>query len=193
MSKVEELKKHLKPGKVYRRSDLAKWSKAVDRHLDALLKDGTLQKLSRGLYHFPRETAFGQAPPEDEVLVRSFLQDDRFLLTSYNVYNRLGVGTTQLYNQQWVYNHKRHGDFKLGNKKFSFRVKSHIPKSITPEYLLVDLVNNLEELAEDPQEVLEKVASIATTMNPKKLEKMIREYANLRTKKFFNSISLLSV
>lgn len=92
-----------------------------------------------------------------------------------------------------MYNHKRHGDFKLGNKKFSFRVKSHIPKSITPEYLLVDLVNNLEELAEDPQEVLEKVASIATTMNPKKLEKMIREYANLRTKKFFNSISLLSV
>jgi hypothetical protein len=46
MTKLDELKKHLKRGKVYRRSDLAKWSKSVDRHLEALVEEGTLQKLS---------------------------------------------------------------------------------------------------------------------------------------------------
>ena len=51
--KLDDLKKHLEKGKVYRRSDLTKWSKSVDRHLDLLLEEGTLQKLSQGLYYVP--------------------------------------------------------------------------------------------------------------------------------------------
>jgi hypothetical protein len=111
--KLDELKKHLEKGKVYRRSDLAKWSKSVDRHLDLLVAEGTLQKLSQGLYYAPEQTVFGKTPPDEEIVIRSFLKDDRFLVTSPNAYNGLGVGTTQLYNQRTVYNHKRHGQFKL--------------------------------------------------------------------------------
>jgi hypothetical protein len=185
MTKTEELKKHLKRGKVYRRSDLVKWSKSVDRHLEALLEDGTLQKLSQGLYYFPEESAFGKTPPEEETLVRSFLKDDRFLLTSLNAYNNLGVGTTQLYNQRTVYNHKRHGEFKLGNKNFSFRVKPHFPKKATPEFLLVDLVNNLDTLAEDRQQVLKNVLGKVGTMDTKKLERSVQEYGNAKSKKIF--------
>ncbi len=188
MTKVEELKKHLERGKVYRRSDLSKWSKSVDRHLEVLLKEKTLQKLSQGLYYFPVETTFGKTPPEEEVLVRSFLKDDRFLLTSPNAYNSLGVGTTQLYNQRIVYNHKRHGEFKLGNKKFSFRVKPHFPKKLTPEFLVVDLVNNLETLAEDHKEVLKNLSSKVRMMDAKKMEQAIAEYGNVKTKKIFESL-----
>src|ERR1700678_1353172 len=104
MAKIEELKKQLKRGNVYRRADLVKWSTSVDRHLEALVEEGTLQRLSQGLYYFPEESTFGKTPPEEEALVRSFLKDDRFLLTSFNAYNSLGVGTTQLYNQRTVYN-----------------------------------------------------------------------------------------
>ncbi len=188
MTKVEELKKQLERGKVYRRSDLAKWSKSVDRHLDVLLKEETLQKLSQGLYYFPEETTFGQAPPEEEILVRSFLKDDRFLLTSPNAYNSLGVGTTQLYNQRIVYNHKRHGEFKLGNKKFSFRVKPHFPKKVSPEFLIVDLVNNLETLAEDHKEVLKNLSAKVRLMDAKKMEESVMEYGNAKTKKIFESL-----
>lgn len=183
MAKVEELKKHLGRGKVYRRSDLSKWSKSVNRHLDLLLKEETLQKLSQGLYYFPVETTFGKTPPEEEVLVRSFLKDDRFLLTSPNSYNSLGVGTTQLYNQRIVYNHKRHGEFKLGNKMFSFRVKPHFPKKVTPEFLMVDLVNNLETLTEDHEEVLKNLSVKVLMMNTKKMEQAVAEYGNVKTKK----------
>lgn len=185
MTKVNELKSHLKRGEVYRRTDLAQWSKAVDRHLDLLIQDGTLQKLSQGMYYYPKETAFGQAPPEEESLVRSFLKDDRFLLTSPNSYNSLGVGTTQLYNTRTVYNHKRHGDFKLGNRNFSFRVKPHFPMTVTPEFLLVDLVNNLDSLAEDKQAVLEKLATKVQTMNSKILAQSVLEYGSVKTKKIF--------
>jgi hypothetical protein len=185
MAKLDELRKHLKRGKVYRRSDLAKWSKSVDRHMEALLEEGTLQKLSQGLYYYPDESAFGKTPPEEETLIKSFLKDDRFLLTSLNAYNSLGVGATQLYNQRTVYNHKRHGDFKLGNKNFSFRVKPHFPKKATPEFLLIDLVNNLDTLAEDQNELLKNISWKVRTMDTKKLEHSVQEYGNARAKKIF--------
>jgi len=181
--KPDDLKKHLEKGKVYRRSDLAKWSKSVGRHLDLLLEEGTLQKLSQGLYYAPEQTVFGQIPPNEEIVIRSFLKDDRFLVTSPNAYNGLGVGTTQLYNQRTVYNHKRHGRFKLGNRNFDFRIKPHFPRKLTQEFLLVDLVNNLDLLAEDREAVLKNVFSKASTMEEEKLWYSVVEYGSSKTKK----------
>ncbi len=183
MEKLQQLKKHLKRGRVYRRADLAKWSRSVDRHLDELVSNGTLEKLSQGLYYYPEMSSFGKTPPREEVVVKSFLKDSRFLLTSLNAYNSLGVGTTQLYNQQLVYNHKRHGDFTLGNKTFSFRMKPHFPLKTSPEFLLVDLVNNLDQLAEDQQDVLRKAKQKAQTMDPQKLGRALRDFGNMKSKK----------
>ena len=72
---------------------------------------------------------FGKAPAQDDELVATFLKDDRFLLASPNAYNSLGVGTTQLYDKTVVYNHKRHGEYALGGRKFDFRVKPAFPRS----------------------------------------------------------------
>ncbi|HEY1047297.1 MAG TPA: DUF6088 family protein, partial [Bacteroidia bacterium] len=118
MSRLKELKSKLRSGKVYRRSDLSEWSNAVDRHLKELLKEGVLEKLSQGLYYVPKTSVFGRVPPDEETLVRSFLKDNRFLILTPNSYNSLGLGTTQLYNKKVVYNHKRLGKFKLGNREF---------------------------------------------------------------------------
>ncbi|WP_245321912.1 hypothetical protein [Bradyrhizobium sp. LTSPM299] len=87
MTKLEQLKRHLKPGNVYRRADLARWSTSVDRHLKQLVEQGTLKKLSGGLYAYPKETAFGPAPASDKEVVGAFLKDDQFLLSSPNAYN----------------------------------------------------------------------------------------------------------
>lgn len=69
-------------------------------------------------------------------------------MVSPNAYNSLGVGTTQLYDKTVVYNHKRHGTFSLGGRNFEFRMKPTFPKALSKEFLLVDLVNNLDRLAE---------------------------------------------
>ncbi|WP_119389735.1 hypothetical protein [Taklimakanibacter lacteus] len=186
MKRSDELKKHLRPGQVYRREELAKWSTAVDRHLSQLMSDGTLTKLAGGLYFYPRQTVFGKAPPEDTELVASFLKDDRFLLLSPNAYNRLGVGTTQLYNKTVVYNRKRHGKFTLGGRSFDFRLKPSFPRKPTEEFLLVDLVNNLNQLAESRQEVLAQVKKRATTsFDVPRLKRAARNYGNVKTQKFF--------
>ncbi len=188
MKTLNKLVRHLRRGSVYRRADLEQWSNAVDRHLGELVKNGTLQKLSHGLYYYPKETVFGLVPPDEAALVRSFLKDDAFLLTSPNAYNTLGVGTTQLYNKRVVYNHKRHGEFELGGRTFFFHLKPRFPKKLTPEFLLVDLVNNLKVLAEDPKEVLSKVKSKAKTMEERKLKKTVKAYGGVKAKKVFGSV-----
>jgi hypothetical protein len=185
MTKLQEVKKHLRPGHVYRRQDLARWSKAVDRHIKQLLQDGTLRKLAGGLYLRPKETVFGKAPAEDEKLVAGFLRDSRFLLASPNAYNTLGVGTTQLYDKTVVYNHKRHGQFYLGGRTFDFRVKPVFPRKLSKEFLLVDLINNLDRLAESRDEVLARVKERAASLDMPRLQRAAREYGNVRTKRFF--------
>lgn len=185
MTKLEELKRHLKPGQVYRREDLTRWSTSVDRHLKQLVESGVLKKLSGGLYAYPKKTVFGEAPALDREVVSAFLKDDLFLLASPNAYNSLGVGTTQLYDKTVVYNHKRHGDFQLGGRKFAFRVKPRFPKSLTKEFLLVDLVNNLDQLAEAKSEILERVRERVAATDAQRLRRAVRNYGNERTKKFF--------
>jgi len=186
MTKLEQLKRRLRPGQVYRRAELAQWSNAVDRHLRLLLEDGTLVKLAGGLYAYPKQTVFGKAPAEDDKLVATFLKDRRFLLASPNAYNSLGVGTTQLYDKTVVYNHKRHGDFSLGGRRFEFRVKPSFPKTLTREFLLVDLVNNLDRLAESKEDVLARVGERSASCDVRRLQRAVHAYGNVRTKKFFS-------
>ena len=188
MSALKELKRHLKPGQVYRRADLARWSNAVDRHLKQLVKEGTLQKVSQGVYAYPRKTSFGKAAPEDYKLVEAFLKTDDFLLFSPNAYNALGVGTTQLYNEQIVYNRKRHGKFKLGSRTFSFQMKPYFPKEISEEFLLVDLVNNVNKLAEEQDSVLKRVGRVVANMDVSSLRKDVQRYGGVRAKKLFASL-----
>jgi hypothetical protein len=186
MTRLQALKQHLRPGQVYRREDLARWSNAVDRHLKQLQDEGTLTKLAGGLYAYPKDTVFGKAPAEDDKLVGTFLKDRRFLLASPNAYNSLGVGTTQLYDKTVVYNHKRHGLFSLGGRTFDFRAKPSFPKTLSQEFLLVDLVNNLDRLAESKSEVLARVKERAASCDTTRLQRAARDYGNVRTKKFFH-------
>jgi hypothetical protein len=188
MTKLEDMKKRLRPGHVYRREDLARWSNAVDRHLKQLVEDGTLKKLSGGLYSYPVSTAFGAAPAADDKLVAAFLKGGRFLLASPNAYNSLGVGTTQLYDRTVVYNHKRHGSFSLGGRTFAFRRKPAFPSKLSEEFLLVDLVNNVDDLAESKEDVLGRVAEKAASCDAARLLRAADDYGKVRTRKFFSRV-----
>ncbi|MDG1905394.1 MAG: DUF6088 family protein [Arenicella sp.] len=192
MSKLNQLKKHLRSGKIYRRADLVQWTTSVDRHLSELVKEGRLQKLSGGLYYCPIVSDFGVVPPKDAEVAEAFLKDTRFLLTSPNAYNSLGVGATQLYNKTVVYNHKRHGKFQFGNREFEFVKKAHFPKTLTPEFLLIDLVNNLKYMAEDKNLLLSNVRQKAASFDPKRFKKAVQQYGGVTAKNVFRSVCVQS-
>ncbi|WP_417276506.1 hypothetical protein [Castellaniella sp.] len=175
---------HLRAGHVYRREDLTRLSSAVDRDLGKLVATGRLNKLAQGLYHVPKASRFGPLPPDDDQVVQSFLRGDRdFLLFSPSAYNTVGLGTTQLYNRTLVYNRKRHGVFKLGKREFDFRVKPRFPRQLTPEFLFVDLLNNLDDLAEDRDSVLDRARALWPTRVSPTLLQAVELYGNAATRK----------
>jgi len=184
MKAYEEVQNHLQPGSVYRRADLLLWSNAVDRHLDELVKHKVLKKLSGGLYHYPKQTSFGEAPPAETDLVRAFLKDDRFLMFNPSSYNSLNLGTTQLYNETLVYNHKRHGVLTLGNRMYRFVLKHFFPLKLSEEFLFIDFLDNVSKLAEDTDAVLQRAKAKAQEMDPAKLQKAAFDYGSVRAKKF---------
>lgn len=186
----QKLVSHLKPGRVYRRETLLSFSKAIDRDLITLINEGLLEKVAAGLYYKPATSRFGALPPNDEELAKAFLRDDLFLLYSWNQYNSLGLGLTQLYNCVVVYNHKRHGLFRLGGKTFDFRRPARgFPNKLTVEFLLVDLINNLNELAEDADYVKTRVKDIIHRFDSKKLASNVKQFGKIATKRFFKEIN----
>jgi hypothetical protein len=118
-------------------------------------------------------------------MVKAFLKTHRFVVTSPNAYNRLGLGTTQLYNKRVVYNRKRHGTFSLGNRLFTFERRTNVPRQLSAEFLLVDLVNELGVLAEDRDSVLSRIRQKAKEMDPKKLSRAVSLYGKYSTQKNF--------
>jgi len=184
-SKATPLARHLRAGKGYRREDLVAYSTSVDRELQQMVAAGRLAKAAQGLYYAPRKSVFGDAPPAEDELLAAFLKDKNFLSFNPSVYNSLRLGMTQLYNKTIVYNHKRHGKFRLGNREFDFRVKHRfpLPNQVSSEYLLVDMLNNFDELAEDKDHVFAIARRKLPQFDVKKLQKSLQDYGSAATRR----------
>ncbi|MGC2165069.1 MAG: hypothetical protein WA632_03525 [Gallionella sp.] len=194
--KETPLVQHLRAGKVYRREDLVPYSTSVDRELQQMVAAGKLTKAAQGLYYAPRKSVFGDAPPPEDEMLAAFLKDKNFLSFNPSVYNSLRLGTTQLYNKVIVYNHKRHGKFRLCNREYDFRVKHRFPMSnqVTSEYLLVDMLNNFGELAEDEDHVFAIARRKLPEFDSKKLQKALQDYGSAATRRLMkNWLSELDV
>ena len=188
-SKATPLVRHLRAGKVYRREDLVPYSTSVDSELQQLVASGRLTKAAQGLYYAPRKSVFGDAPPAEEDMLAAFLKDKNFLSFNPSIYNSLRLGMTQLYNKAIVYNHKRHGVFKLDHRSYDFRVKHRfpLPSQVTREYLLVDMLNNFDELAEDEDHVFAIARRKLPQFDAKELQKALQDYGSSATRRLMKS------
>jgi len=99
----------------------------------------------------------------------------------------LELGTTQLYNHKVVYNHLKSGDVRLGNKVFTFKKKSSFPTKQTAEFAIVDLLNNLDQLAEDQLKVLENVQKRVKELDPKAFSIAVDKYGTKKTRQLLKT------
>jgi hypothetical protein len=183
MNALERMKRHLVPGQAYRRSELAALSSNVDRNLQSLVSEGFLKKLSTGLYLAPKKTAFGDALPEENSLLETFLNDDHFVVYSPSQFNSLGLGSTQLYNTRIVFNRKRTGELSVGGRTYSFKLWREAPKALSEEFLVVELLNRINELAEDREALLAKLREKLPTFNKAKLHNAANRFGTLSAQK----------
>jgi hypothetical protein len=133
----------LKPGRVYRTQEFLRWGRNATRLVRRLERLKLLLPLGHGLYFRPEQSRFGPVPPADEEVVRGFLKDAPFLLSGSSRWNALGLGSSAVAAEQLVYNTKRSGTFRFGNRIYRFR-RVRFPRNPTPEWFAVDLLQNHE-------------------------------------------------
>ena len=134
-------------------------------------------------------TKIGPLTASPKKIVRAFLNDEDFLLTSLDNYNPLGLGLTQLYNETIVYNRKRHGRFVLDGRRFSFRRPRNFPNTLSKEFLFVDVLNNRNELLEDTSRLETLLARQARDLDLKRLRYSANTYGKIATKKFLKALT----
>jgi hypothetical protein len=76
----------------------------------------------------------------------------------------------------------------IDGKTFEFKLKSSFPKNISREYLLVDLLNNLDNLAEDQTQAIAKLPNNVRSFNTAALMKATQQYGTGKTKRTLKSI-----
>lgn len=185
---LENMKSQLVAGTVYRRSYFEQFTSNVDRHLATLVKEGQLKKLSYGLYTMPKATPFGEGLPDEQSLLRTFLNDDHFVVYSMSQFNSLELGTTQLHNRRIVFNRKRVGEFEMGGRHYYFYRWREAPKQLTPEFLVVELLNHLDDLGEDPEKILARLKEKLHTFDLRKLKKNASHYGVMATQKTLKNL-----
>jgi hypothetical protein len=185
---LKKLKSGLVSGQVYRRADLAPLSSNIDRHLAKLVAEGCLKKIAQGMYTAPKNTEFGEAPPNTKSLLKSFLKDDHFVVYGPSNFNALGLGTTQLYNRLIVFNRKRVGEFNLAGRTYSFHRWREAPRELTQEFLVVELLNRIEEIAEDRLQVLINLKQRLAGFNRRRLLLASSKYGTISTQKRLNRL-----
>ncbi len=145
---AQRLETAMRQGRVYRRAELTRLSRAVDRDLQQLVSSGRVLKVGPGLYCRPESSEFGPVPPSDKALVAAFLKEDRFLLISPADFNSLGLGLTQLYPYTVVLNRKRYGEFVLSGRRYRFVRPLEVPQKLTKEVLFMELLARRNKLSE---------------------------------------------
>jgi len=186
--KRDNMLSHMKSGSVFRRASLLSYSNNLDKDLAILVTKHKLKKVYTGLYYKPKFSRFGVLPPSDKSLVKAFLKQ-KFLMYSWNDYNALGLGLTQLYNQVVVYNHERHDVIKLANTEFNFkRANKGFPATLTREFLLVDVLNNAKYLTEDVSDLESRVQRKIMDFDREKLLYLADRYGKVGTKKLIATL-----
>ena len=167
----------LKPGKVYRTKDLARYGKNTPRLAKRLVAEGQLRPLAHGLFVHPEKSKFGSVPPNSEELMRGYLNRGRFIFSGPRQWNALGLGSTALFASQLVYNDVRTGEVELGGRRFTLR-RVAFPNSPTAEYYAVDLIKNHRKAGISLRRIEEKLgrAIARRRFEPTRLRQIAKRY-----------------
>ena len=169
----------LEPGRVYRTRDFAPWSANPPRLAKRLVREGSLVRLTHGLFAHPIQGRFGAVPPSDQELLRAFLDGGPFVVTGPARWNALGLGATAMFATPLVYNTKRSGVFDLGGRTFILR-RVAFPDEPTAEWFLVDLFEHADQAGTSKAELTERLrrALAAGRFDPVRLQAAAATYGS---------------
>jgi len=78
--------------------------------------------------------------------------------------------------------------FTLDGRVYDFRMRPSVPKRLSKEILLVDLLHNLDRLPEDKSAVLPRALDRAKEMDRSRLSKAVQDFGSARAERLLSPV-----
>jgi len=151
---------------------------AAAKAIERLIKGGTVQRASTGLFYKPKQTVFGTLMPNEEELLKPYLFEGNnrvAYITGNSLYNRLGL-TTQIPNSLKIASRDKRIITTIGNLKIS-PIKSYVDVTADNYYLLeiLDAIKDFKKIPDrDQQRSIEVLTGLLKQFNEADKKRLIR-------------------
>ena len=155
---------------------------AAAKAMGRLVKKGTVQRASTGLFYKPKKTAFGVLKPKEEELLKPYLFEGNnrtAYVTGPSLYNRLGL-TTQISNNIKVASRNKRVIARIGNLKIS-PVKSYVDVTNDNYYLLeiLDALKDFKKIPDrDQQLTITRLTAIIKELKDTETQRLVKYALN---------------
>ncbi|MBW6481654.1 MAG: hypothetical protein K0B10_01205 [Vicingaceae bacterium] len=146
--------------------------------LERLQKNGTIKKVSKGVFYIPRKTIFGELGPDSNGILERYLFEDGKRVayeTGFSLYNRLGL-TTQMAFKIKIATKKNPIKINQGTLQVS-SVKSYV--DITEKnYRLLGFLDALKDIKRIPDcsviQAVKRMSFLIKDLTPKEKNEIIQ-------------------
>ena len=146
-----------------------RYQQALVKALSRLVRQGELQKISKGKYYIPKKTIFGTLKPADSELVKDFLEQDGQVvgyITGATAFAAMGL-TTQISSSIVVGCNKYRRPLMRNGVRISFLLQENLITSKNiPLLRILDALRMIKEIpATSPDECVEKICIMVREMS----------------------------
>ena len=152
MSVAKQIRNYIETvekGKIFTYADLPVNNKAAAAPvLSRMENKGDIKRLSKGKYYKPKNGMFGELPPSDAEVLRSYIKDmGNAYVTGLKAFNKMGL-TTQVPNVVSIAGNGSARKIKVKNMTIEvFEVKQNIE---TDDILLAQMLDALDKIKKIP-------------------------------------------
>ena len=185
MSVAKQIRSYIETvedGKIFTYADLPVNNKAAAAPvLSRMESKGEIKRLSKGKYYKPKEGMFGELPPSDAEVLRSYMKDmGNAYITGLKAFNKMGL-TTQVPNVVSIAGNGSARKIKVKNMTIEvFEIKQSIEKDDIPMAQLLDALDMIRKIPDTvPDDVVKYTKSNVEKLSVKErwqLAKLAQKY-----------------
>ena len=113
--------------------------------LERMHKNNEIEKLSKGIYYFPKVSKYGVIPISEEEIISKFTKNNEGMVVGYNLYNKLNL-TTQISKKCTIYSSKIDNEIKNIRNVEIKQVKTKFSKEYINIIELLEVLQNFYEI-----------------------------------------------
>ena len=151
---------------------------AATKAIERCIEKGIIKRVSTGVFYKPKQTIFGELPPNEEELLKSYLfQNNKRIayITGTSLYNRMGL-TTQVPRNIKIASRDKRITVSIGNIKGT-PVKSYVEVTNRNFYLLeiLDVLKDFKKIPDlDKNSAIKIISNRITEFNKNEITQLVK-------------------